>query len=492
MKRNIMINISKVLGVFLLEIVWLSVVFVPTMYAIFMYSPPRVWLVFYAIITLWVTICVCRTFYKYLQIKGNIYLTKEDKEYVLRKTCSKVKAYIFYPACFVFLVIEMAVIMLLSNMDLWNSMSYMDFIYYISYKYEDSIRMVVVLAALFSIFISRKYYKNKLQGKKNFISTSLYLFKCKKLAAQGDVECQMKLGRYYFDKKQYKKSVIWYKKAAEQGDVCAMIELANFYDNGKGVLLNEKYAKKLYDEALEKEMKLANDGNAKAQEKLGDWYRWGEEFLEKDENKAIEWYIRAAESYTKLVKQGDEDAMRDLANVQDHVAFLYHYAGGKYDMRRDVENSVLWYKKAEESYAKLADKGDVDAMLSQAKVRESIAFELYWRNSAHEDEGWYKRAFKIYQYLAKKGSPTALYHTGKCYEEGYGVEKDECTAFYCYKKSAKKYNKDAMYKLSFCYLYGIGTEKDPYEAKRWSKRYYADSFALEYERQRNAGKGLGF
>ena len=91
---------------------------------------------------------------------------------------------------------------------------------------------------------------------------------------------------------------VLYYRAAEQGDVDAQYNLAVCYENGTGVERDEQKAVEWYKKAAEQ-------GDARAQFNLALCYKNGIG-VEKDEQKAVEWYKEAAE-------QGDAIAQFNLA-----------------------------------------------------------------------------------------------------------------------------------------------------------------------------------
>ena len=76
------------------------------------------------------------------------------------------------------------------------------------------------------------------------------------------------------------------KKLAEQGDARAQYNLGVKYDNGEGVIEDDKLAVEWYTKA-------AMQGYARAQYNLGVKYDNGEGVI-KDDKVAVEWYTKAA------------------------------------------------------------------------------------------------------------------------------------------------------------------------------------------------------
>jgi hypothetical protein len=76
---------------------------------------------------------------------------------------------------------------------------------------------------------------------------------CQKLAEQGNVEAQRKLGRMYEEglgvKQDYREAVKWYLKAAEKGNAQAQYKLGTMYALGKGVRKDRLEAGKWFGKA---------------------------------------------------------------------------------------------------------------------------------------------------------------------------------------------------------------------------------------------------
>ena len=94
-----------------------------------------------------------------------------------------------------------------------------------------------------------------------------------------------------------------WKLLAEQGDASAQFNLALIYDNGEGVIEDDKEAVKWYRLAAEQ-------GDASAQYNLGVSYDNGEGVIE-DDKEAAKWFRLAAE-------QGDASAQYNLGNMYDN------------------------------------------------------------------------------------------------------------------------------------------------------------------------------
>ena len=230
------------------------------------------------------------------------------------------------------------------------------------------------------------------------------------------------------------KAVEWYRKAAEQGNASAQNALGNCYLSGNGV--TKDYAK-----AVEWYRKAAEQGNATAQNSLGICYYDGNG-VTKDYAKAVEWYTKAAE-------QGHVWG-------QDNLGDCYYSGKG---VTQDYAKAVEWYRKA-------AEQGNSDAQANLSRmyytgkgVAKNDAVAKEWYNKALKngyDEGNliayigqqfatlnnYAKAVEWYtkgSALSGHGAASCAFRLAVMYFTGDGVEKNLAKA----KEYAQKaYNKD--------------------------------------------------
>ena len=139
----------------------------------------------------------------------------------------------------------------------------------------------------------------------------------------------------YYNNTQYSDAVPLYQQAAGQGNAAAQNKLGNCYANGWGVTQDYNQAVYWYRKAVEQ-------GYAAAQCNLGNCYYNGQG-VTKNIDQALEWYKKAAE-------QGN-------ASAQYNLGVCYHKGQG---VAQDYGQAAYWYRKA-------ADQGDVDA---ESKLEE--------------------------------------------------------------------------------------------------------------------------
>lgn len=134
----------------------------------------------------------------------------------------------------------------------------------------------------------------------------------------------LKKGKKAYARGRFIEAVKWYGKAAEQGDVKAQDKLGDMYTVGEGVERDEEEAEKWY-------RKAAEQGDAAAQCSLGERYAMGGADIERDDVEAVKWYKKAAE-------QGYPFGCRLLGA-------MYECGHG---VPMDEKEAEKWYRKAAE------------------------------------------------------------------------------------------------------------------------------------------------
>ncbi len=245
-------------------------------------------------------------------------------------------------------------------------------------------------------------------------------------AGQGDAEAQYAIGSAY----QFAENVNpdlseaakWYRSAAEQDHTGALYRLGHLYFDGSGVKEDKKKAFELWLRGAELE-----DTDAMIQ--LGECYEVGNGVPE-DTSEAEKWFRLAIEHGSEYARECLDALLEAKKNLQaaeqgDPEAWL---ALGEYFFQRDSnEEAVKWYRRAAE-----------------------------WKDPSRE---------------AVPSVAAAQYQLGRCYEHGWGVEKDGAEAVKWYRLAAERGYDLARLQLSECYETGIGVAKDPAEAKKWKEMF---------------------
>jgi TPR repeat protein len=176
------------------------------------------------------------------------------------------------------------------------------------------------------------------------------------------------------------------------------ISASSFADFNDGL---NAYKKGVYKTAFNEWKPLAEQGDADAQQKLGDMYRSGKG-LPRDNKEAIKWHTRAAE-------QGN-------AWSQFQLGAMYENGEG---VPKNIKESIRWHKKAAENN------------------RWESAFILGMKYEFGDDGLLrnYKEAVKWYGIAASLDDAESQLSLGVFYAYGKGVPKDLSKAKYWIKKA---------------------------------------------------------
>ena len=234
-------------------------------------------------------------------------------------------------------------------------------------------------------------------------------------------------------------------------------------------------------------------------------YSWGEacqhgSFVVKNEEKAIEWYSKAAEKGHKeaqyclgkafydgcVVKQNYQEALKWFQNAaeQGHAESQY-YLGEMYYHGYGIEKDD---HKAVAQYIKAHRRGCSKALCSLKKMAEEgdlTAIDWCHRYNVREDaEKQYKKAEE-------------LYNLGEQYRKGWKVFKDEEAAAKCFHEAAKMGHFNALnnlkklandgyvrarFQLGEMYLNGEGVEKDVAVAIEWYSKAVKKQYSMAADR----------
>jgi hypothetical protein len=156
------------------------------------------------------------------------------------------------------------------------------------------------------------------------------------------------------------------------------------------------------DPDVANDRKLAEQGDAYSQYRLGERYQFGNG-LEKDYAKAFAWYSKSAE-------QGNSFGQHSLG---------YFYASGT-GTPRNNEKAIVWYSKA-------AEQGN-------SASTNNLAGHYLYGNGVEKD---YAKALTLYHEAVEKyGNWFSMNALGRCYENGWGVPQSIEKAREWYEKSA--------------------------------------------------------
>ena len=201
-----------------------------------------------------------------------------------------------------------------------------------------------------------------------------------------------------YESRDYTRAAEWYRKAAEQGDAKAQYRLGHLYE-GKisgGLAAN-------HSESIFWYQKAAEQGYFFAQDKLGNIYEERQDY-----SKALFWYLKASER-----------------GPSPKFSLGRMYENG-YGVKQDYSEAVSWYRKA-------AEQGDTNAQGSLGRLYlNGYDIELNESTAVY----WFFEA-------AKQGHAIAQYNLGWMFENGYGVVQNDGAARYWYGEAIKQGNTDA-------------------------------------------------
>lgn len=301
---------------------------------------------------------------------------------------------------------------------------------------------------------------------------------------------QMRLGlkfrsSKYGVEKNDEKSSFWLEKAkinAEKGvkntNADSHYVLAVLYANGYAGLEKDK------DKALSLFQKAAELGSVSAQYIVGNRYMSGTG-VTKDIHKAIHWFEKAAH-------QGNARAQNSLGNI---------YKTGQ-GVMPDIEQAFFWYEKArdnggnssradflnealeevaENNPKKFIQKVDMSGVKSyeQRCLDENASSCFILGNAYFLGAGIkknYKESIKWLEKAAIKKHKRAQYTLGFMYEKGWGVKYDLEQAFIWYEQAAQLGSEKAKYKLGNFYTSGRGVDKDMKQAFIWYEKAAKDGY----------------
>ena len=228
----------------------------------------------------------------------------------------------------------------------------------------------------------------------------------------------------------------------------------------------------------------AEAGDAEAQFKVGQCYRYGDERsgVKQDYARAAAWLRKAAEQGHaqaqsefgtmlddgKGVEENEEEAVAwyrksaEQGNPYGEINLACAYQSGKGGMDKDSAAAFEWMKKAADHDLPIAWFTLGTMYEAGTGVEKDGAEALRWYRKAAESDTEQARAF-------------AQNSVGRCHHFGIGVEPDEKEALVWYLKSAEAGNPAAMDNLAQFYTTGAGGTRDLETARSWRERARAVS-----------------
>ncbi len=220
------------------------------------------------------------------------------------------------------------------------------------------------------------------------------------------------------------------RKLARAGNIEAQILIGGIYETGNSTMPQD-YTKSLYWYTL-----AAEQGNAHAQNKLGDFYQCGLG-TPADVSIAMAWYQKA-------VEQNDTEAANSLAKLRLYFS----------ETAEDVEKAMQLYLFA-------AGNGNAAA---QYAISEIYFAGEYVVQDIDQALKWLFKAANI-------GLDMAQHALGARYStEDMGLAVDYVQSVFWYRKAAEQNHAASQYSLGLKYFYGLGTEREFDQAFTWIHR----------------------
>lgn len=190
---------------------------------------------------------------------------------------------------------------------------------------------------------------------------------------------------------------------------------------------------KVKETPLQREIRLAEEGNLDAQLVLGYVYLYGENGVQQDFDKAFHYYELAA-------AQNDSVALNNLGS-------LYFNGIG----------TAVDYRKATELFAQAAQNGSDDAAVN-------LAFIYLSGDSGRKHA---KEAVKLFEKAANNGNNTAKFMWGYANYQGFGMPKNYYKAIEMIRQAAEAEFDEAQYILGLMYMKGLGVAQNYGNAVRY-------------------------
>ncbi len=265
-----------------------------------------------------------------------------------------------------------------------------------------------------------------------------------------------KIGDIYLHSYDYETGAEWYRRSADLGDDRSLNNLGEMYRDGRGVPKDPDKAMECFLTVYERQGEEAGA----AANYIGGLY----ECRSFDDEKAFEWYLRGAE-------WGDEDAMYNLANMYEYGTFV----------EKDIDKAIEWYRKSYEQQGEKAQDAayKLRDIYNHLLHEEAQGFEWNQRGAAWgDDEAMYNigvsykwkdkdKALEWFRMAYEKQGEKA---GAAAYQIGCLLDNDE--AFTWFLRSAERGNEKGMYAVGTMYRDGNGVAKDVEKAMEWFRKAY--------------------
>lgn len=231
--------------------------------------------------------------------------------------------------------------------------------------------------------------------------------------------------------------------------------LGDKYIHGEGVKKDIPKGIALLEEA-------ASLGNATAMGALGDMYRYGNDVMGINLQKALNWYIAASE-----VDKTNGRVMSNIASI---------YALGGTGVEKDIDKAVAWYEIMFFLPDTKLEQEAIEQLILIYAEKQDVEWEQYWKGRKKELIPHWKKAereelekterlqFAVKMKLAEDGDLMAMEHIAKAFQQGTGVKKDIEKTIEWFEKAEDWYELAAMYQK------GDSVERDLEKAAMYYER----------------------
>ncbi|KAI8888312.1 HCP-like protein [Backusella circina FSU 941] len=274
---------------------------------------------------------------------------------------------------------------------------------------------------------------------------------------------------YDFNIKDYYKLVEMFIDVTEEGIDDLNYHIGSIYEFGVTYFGSRQTVLKDYAEAGEWYSIASNNGDAKADYRLGMMYQHG---------KGVKANLKAGINYyNKASKKGNGDANYKLAcfyfngyGVTQDLLKAFHFYTMASTMGHKEATKVL---NAFENYNKNGINPDI--LLKQIRMLEKATERGYTRlqyrlGLMYENDNDNSKAIRWFSLAADIGVTDAYYRLGVLYEEGRGIEQDYIMAANMYQKATGKEHIDAFFRFARLYQYGNGVKLDYLKAYQFYKK----------------------
>jgi TPR repeat protein len=269
---------------------------------------------------------------------------------------------------------------------------------------------------------------------------------------------------------------------AEEGDPIACFMVALWYLDGEGAPASAERSAFWSDRILA----LAEAGNLEAQWEVARLYRWGNDFLPLDDDRANAWLERAAAGgvgeaeqelgrcheqglYGYAVDPAKAKEWYERAFRRENPETLYLYATGWLGDGMPPADSVKLLRRAAalgfmDAEEVLDPRPPTRPRNPSAKFRKAL--QVY-------DAGDLDHALRLMEECAEEGDAIACVNTALWYRRGKGTAADpERAAFWIgrLRTRAEDGNGAAARQLELCYRYEYLLPDNPAEANHWLER----------------------